>query len=71
MTSSTVQEIEKVIATLSDDEMQELYAWLEQNRPHPFDVRIEADFAAGRLDKVLLEVLEDEKNGRSPSNSLG
>jgi len=64
MTSNTVHEIENAIATLSDDELEELYAWLEQNRPHPFDLRIEADFAAGRLDKVIQEALEDGKNGR-------
>jgi len=64
MTSNTVHEIENAIATLSDDELEELYAWLEQNRPHPFDLRIEADFAAGRLDKVIQEALEDGNNGR-------
>ena len=63
MTTSTIEDIEAAITTLSADELQELYAWLERNRPHPFDERIAADFAAGRLDKVLLEALEDEKNG--------
>jgi hypothetical protein len=64
MTTDTVQQIEQAIATLSADELRELYSWLEQNRPHPFDLRIESDFAGGRLDNVLLEALEDEKNGR-------
>jgi hypothetical protein len=64
MAPNTVHEIEHAIATLSEDELQELYAWLEQNRPHPFDLRIEADFAAGRIDKVIQEALEDGNNGR-------
>lgn len=35
MVSSTVQEIEAAIATLSSAELQELYTWLEQTHPHP------------------------------------
>ena len=64
MTSTTVKEIENAIVTLSADELQELYAWLEQNRPHPFDERIAADFGAGRLDAVIQEALDDGKSGR-------
>ncbi len=64
VTSSRVQEIENAIAALSDDDLRELYGWLEQNRPQPFDLRIDADFAAGRLDNVIQEALDDAKNGR-------
>ena len=63
MTTDTVQQIEQAIATLSADELRELYAWLEQNRPHPFDEQIAADIAAGRLDKAMLQAIEDVNSG--------
>ena len=64
VTSSRVLEIENAIAALSDDDLRELYGWLEQNGPQPFDLRIDADFASGRLDSVIQEALDDGKNGR-------
>ena len=63
MATTTVQEIEKAITTLSADELRELYTWLEQNRPHPFDEQIAADIDAGRLDKAMLQAIEDVKTG--------
>ena len=57
MTITTIQDIQAAITTLSADELTELYAWLEQNCPHPFDERILADIDAGRLDKAMRQLL--------------
>ena len=65
MTGTTVQEIENAIAVLSAEELQELYAWLEQNRPQPIDVRIAADLNAGLLDVAIFGALDDAQNGRT------
>ena len=65
MTTPTVQEIENAIVTLSANELQELYAWLDQNRPQPIDARIEAGIAAGHFDQLVTEALEDVKHGRT------
>ena len=65
MSLSTVQEIEHAIGALAPQEVEELLSWLKQySRPQPVDDRIQADLAAGRLDKTILQVLDDEKNGR-------
>jgi hypothetical protein len=60
---NTVQEIERAIGTLTPQELEELWVWLDQH-PHPIDTRIQSDLAAGRLDKALQRALDDEKNGR-------
>jgi len=65
MSLNTVQEIERAIEVLTPQQWEELCLWLEQyNRPQPIDIRVEADLAAGRLDKAILQALKDEKNGR-------
>ena len=64
MNSSTIQEIERAIDTLSPEELQELYSWLDQNHPQAIDLRLESDLAAGRLDKAIFQALDDEKDGQ-------
>jgi len=59
----TVKEIERAIGTLTSDEVQELYLWLEQNYPQPIDARVQADLTAGSLDKAIQLALDEEKNG--------
>ena len=62
---STLQEIERAIGALSPQEWEELRLWLDQyDRLQPIDTRIQADLAAGRLDKAIERALDDEKNGR-------
>ena len=58
---NTVQDIERAIKTLAPRELEELCVWLDEYQ-HPLDARIEADFAAGRLDKAILRALSDEQN---------
>ena len=54
---TTVKEIESAIEKLSDAEIAELKAWL-------WDRDIERDVAAGRLDTVAEDVLEEHRSGR-------
>ncbi len=63
MALKTVEEIEEAITALAPEELGELCEWLDQYQ-HPFDARIEADFAAGRLDGAIRQAQEDELNGR-------
>ena len=64
MSINKVQEIERAIGTLTPQEVEELYVWLEQHFPQPIDARLQADLAAGRLDTAIHRALDDEKNGR-------
>lgn len=54
----SVQEIEKAIERLSDEEVAELRAWL-------FDRQIARDAAAGRLDSLADEALNEARSGRT------
>ena len=65
MSTSTIQEIELAIGSLTSAEREELYAWLDQRYPHPIDARIATDLAAGHLDAAIRSALDDEKNGRT------
>jgi hypothetical protein len=55
---STVQEIERAIERLSDEEIAELRAWL-------WDRDIEKDAAAGRLDALAEEALQEHQSGKT------
>ncbi len=61
---NTVRDIERAIDTLTPEELEELYAWLDQHHPQPIDARLTPDLAAGRLDKTIRRALDDEKSGR-------
>ncbi len=65
MALNTVHEIEQAIDALTADEIEELYAWLDQHHPQSIDVRIASDLAAGHLDNAIRRTLEEEKNGRT------
>jgi hypothetical protein len=65
MNGKKVQELQRIIGTLSQEELEELRLWLDEYAgPSPLDRRIEADLAAGRLDKTVQTALHDEKRGR-------
>ncbi|MGC2527633.1 MAG: hypothetical protein WA639_07785 [Candidatus Acidiferrum sp.] len=65
MSGIRVEEIERVIGTLTQEELEELRVWLDEYAgPRPLDRRIEADLAAGRLDGAVQNALDDEKHGR-------
>lgn len=65
MSGKKVEEIERAIGTLTQEELEELRLWLDEYAgPRPLDRRIESDLAAGRLDEAVQRALEDEKRGR-------
>jgi hypothetical protein len=65
MNGKKVEEIERAIGTLTQEELEELRLWLDEYAgPRPLDRRIEADLAAGRLDEAVQSALDDEKRGR-------
>lgn len=65
MSGKRVEEIERVIGTLTQEELEELREWLDEYAgPVALDVHIEGDLAAGRLDGAVQDALEDEKRGR-------
>jgi hypothetical protein len=64
MSLNTIKEIERAIGTLTPQEVQELYVWLDQHFPQPIDTRVQADLAAGHLDTAIHRALDDEKPGR-------
>lgn len=55
---STVQEIESAIEKLSDEQIEELRAWL-------FDREISRDAAGGLLDSLADEAITDARDGRA------
>lgn len=65
MTPSPVKDIERAIQGLTLQEIEELYAWLEEHYPQPIDARMKADLTAGRLDAAIDRALEDEENSRT------
>ena len=65
MRLSTIQEIESAIEHLTPEQIQELYAWLDEHHPHSIDARLKSDIEAGRLDQAIQKALEDEETGRT------
>jgi hypothetical protein len=61
----TVQEIERAIDTLTPQQMEELYVWLDQRHPQPIDAQLKADLDAGRIDDRINRALADHKAGNT------
>lgn len=55
---STVQEIEHAIDKLSDEQVEEIRAWL-------FDREISRDATSGVLDSLVDEAISDARGGRA------
>jgi hypothetical protein len=55
---STVQEIERAIEKLSDEELAEIRAWL-------WDRDIERDADSGRFDTLAEEALQEYRSGKT------
>lgn len=65
MSLNTVQEIERAIGLLTPEEVEELRLWLDQcTHRQPIDLSLKAGLEAGHFDELILQALEDEKNGR-------
>lgn len=65
MRLDTVQEIERAIDTLTPQQMEELYVWLDQRHPQPIDAQLKADLDAGRIDERINRALADHKAGNT------
>ena len=61
---STVQEIEAAIQKLTPQEIKAVADWLQEFREELWDKQIDADVAAGKLDRFADEALEDYRAGR-------
>lgn len=65
MSAKKLQEIERAIGTLTQEELEELRLWLDEYAgPSALDRRIEADVSGGRLDEAVQQALDDEEQGR-------
>jgi hypothetical protein len=65
MNLATVQEIEHAIGTLSQQELDELYSWLDLHYPQAIDSQLKADLTAGRIDNRINRALADHKAGET------
>ena len=61
---STIAEIEDAVRRLSPDDLAVFREWFLQLDAEAWDRQIEEDVAAGRLDSLAEEALEDLRQGR-------
>ena len=61
---STVKAIEDAITNLSPDELDAFRTWFADFEAATWDREIEADVAAGKLDALADEALDDLRHGR-------
>ena len=61
---ATVDQIESAILQLSSDEFRQLREWLAEVDWQRWDEQLEKDVAAGRLDALAVEAIEEFKAGR-------
>jgi hypothetical protein len=62
---NTLQEIERAIVDLPREELVRLREWFLEFDAGIWDREIEEDAAAGRLDALADEALDDYRNGRT------
>jgi hypothetical protein len=61
----TVEDIEKAIAKLPADQLAQFRVWFEEFDSARFDQQIARDAAAGRLDGLAEQAIEDLRKGRA------
>ena len=61
---STLQEIEEAVRRLSSAELAAFRTWFEELDAAAWDRQIEQDVAAGRLEALADEALNDLREGR-------
>ena len=61
---STIAEIEDAVRRLSPEDLAAFREWFVQLDAEAWDRQIEDDVAAGRLDSLAEEALEDLRQGR-------
>lgn len=62
---SSVQEIEEAIGTLSPQEQEELYAWMDERFARAVDSVVERHLGAGDMDERIREALADRAIGNT------
>lgn len=62
---STVVDVERAIERMSPEELREFRAWFAERDAAEWDRQFEGDVAAGKLDALADEALEDLRAGRS------
>ena len=62
---STVTDIERAIAGLNPQELEELYVWLDEHLPQPIDAHLKADLEAGQIDDRIERALADHRAGNT------
>ena len=60
-----VEDIEKAITQLPQDQLKEFRAWYEKFDSDAWDEQIERDAAAGKLDSLADAAISDHKAGKS------
>ena len=60
-----LQEIQESVEALSDKEVRELFAWLEELQAERWDQQFETDVKAGKFDKLADQALEHLDAGRT------
>ena len=60
---STVQEIKEAVTQLADEELAAFREWFAEFDAALWDRQFEADVAAGRLDQLAEEALNDLRGG--------
>jgi hypothetical protein len=61
---STIQEIERAVSQLPDKELAKFRAWFAEFDAGVWDQEFTEDVAAGRIDALADEALEDLRDGR-------
>ena len=61
---STVKEIEQAVRQLSAEDLAAFRAWFAEFDADEWDRQFEEDVAAGRLDQLADEALQDLREGR-------
>lgn len=64
MRMGTVKEIEEAIRRLAPADLEAFRAWFAEFDAEAWDRQLEADVAAGRLDRLAEEALADLRQGR-------
>lgn len=62
---STVNEIERAVAKLDAKDLMKFRDWFVEFDTQVWDAEIEADAAAGKLDALAKEALEEYRAGRA------
>jgi hypothetical protein len=61
----TIEDIEKAVTELPPDQLGRFRHWFERFDAVRFDQKIERDAAAGRLDRLAEQAIDDFRKGRA------